>query len=87
MKHPPLRVAAVALLAVIGLAGCEEQLKDLHGADARDPDRVEVYTNYDRYPNIVRICIDGVAFATTTRDYEPVMRVPEWDATFCGRSG
>jgi len=26
------------------------------------------------------LCIDGVAFVTTSRDYSAVLRVPEWDA-------
>ncbi len=76
---------AVVLAAVLLLAGCDQQqLRDLEGVPQREPDKAELYTNVDQYPNIVRICIDGVAFATTTRDYQPVMRVPEWDTTFCG---
>ena len=72
-------------LGVLGLSGCEgQQVRDLEGVPIRQPDKAEIYANVDQYPNITRICIDGVAFATTTRDYQPVMRVPEWDSSFCG---
>lgn len=50
---------------------------------AKDPDKIELYLNIDQYPNVVRLCIGGVAFATTTRDFTALVRVPEWDRTWC----
>ena len=44
------------------------------------PDQVDLFYNLDTHPNIVRLCIDGVAIMTTSREFEPVQRVPEWDA-------
>lgn len=44
------------------------------------PDHLNIYYNFDEHPNIVRLCIDGVAVMTTTREYgDAVTRVPEWD--------
>lgn len=45
------------------------------------PDRVDLFYNLDTHPNVVRLCIDGVAIMTTSREYgDAVTRVPEWDA-------
>lgn len=83
------RVVALAGAAALTLAtaGCGDSgFRDLEGVPSRDPDKAETYNNVDGYPNVVRICIDKVAFATTTRDNSPgaIFRVPEWDASFCG---
>lgn len=43
------------------------------------PDSVEVFLNVDMHPNLARVCIDGIAFLTTTRDLDAVDRVAEWD--------
>lgn len=77
-----LATAAVAVVAVGLLAGCGDQRKDLEGVPSKDPDKIEVYMNVDTHPNIVRVCIGGVAFATISRDYNSILRVPEWD-TWC----
>lgn len=74
-----LLVGAVAL----ALAGCGSSRRDLNGIPNKDPDKAEMYSNVDGYPNVVRICIQGVAFATNTRQYDSMIRVPEWDKTFC----
>jgi hypothetical protein len=81
-------IAVVGTIVVIlGLmAGCGSSRRDLNGVPNQDPQKAEMYANVDGYPNIVRICVDGVAFATTTRNYgDAIMRVPEWDASFCGK--
>jgi hypothetical protein len=80
------RKMLAAGMIVMALAGCSQTTRDLEDVPIDDPDKIEMYANVDSFPNVVRLCIDGVAFATTTRDYEPIMRVPEWDASFCGRS-
>jgi hypothetical protein len=65
-------------VAVLALTGCAQEY-DYEDAPVRDPDESVIFTNVDGHPNLVRVCIDGVAFATTSREYEPVLRVPEWD--------
>ncbi|GAA4258390.1 hypothetical protein [Dactylosporangium darangshiense] len=82
-------VAAVVAVAVaVALGGCssdDANAHDLKGVPWKTPDKIEVYANVDGHPNITRVCIDGVAFATTSRDAgQNFMRVPEWDVSFCG---
>jgi len=74
-------VARLALGAVL-LAGCgRDNFRDVEGVPSKDPDAITLWNNVDGNPNVVRICLDGVAFATTTRQYgDAIMRVPEWDA-------
>lgn len=91
----PAAVTAVALAAALALTGCSAQLGDRKGGSGRDPDKlsdvdyVEVYRNIDNFPNVAKVCVDGVAFAaTSTRDGQTspsLVRVPEWDAT-CPRN-
>lgn len=71
-------VAAAALTV-----GCTSTLQDLEGVEATPPDAYEVFQSPDQFPNVARVCIDGVAFVTTTRDYQQVARVPQWDE-YCG---
>lgn len=66
-------------LSSCGQLPWESTMRDLKGAEIRDP-QVTVWNNVDLHPNIARVCTDGVAFATTTRDFINVIRVPEWDA-------
>lgn len=91
-------VAVGALLAAVGLAvaGCgqspwQHSLRDYEGATVKDPDSVTLWNNVDQHPNIARVCLDGVAFATTTRpDFSAVQRVPGWDhvcEAVAGRGG
>lgn len=80
------KLVALSLVAGLALVACSNQtIRDLEGVPVREPDKAEVYVNIDTYPNVNRICIDGVAFATTTRDAQAaIFRVPEWDSSFCG---
>ena len=76
--------AAFAVAAVAGLVGaCSpgNNFRDVEGVKSQRPDLVENYNNMDQHPNMGKVCIDGVAFLTTTRDYDAVTRVPEWDRT------
>lgn len=67
------------------LSGCGDTFRDLENIKGRDPERVEIVYNVDGYPNIVRVCVDRVAFATTTRQNQAaIFRVPEWDVSYCG---
>ncbi len=74
-------IAAVFALALLGGACAGNNFRDVEGVASQDPDSIAVYNNVDRHPNIVKVCIQGVAFATTTRDYAALTRVPEWDRT------
>lgn len=43
-------------------------------------DHYDVFYNMDQHPNLVRVCVDGVAVMTTTREYgDAVTLVPEWN--------
>jgi hypothetical protein len=68
------------LAAAIVLSGCgTDNFRDVKGVESQDPDYIAVYNNVDKHPNIAWVCIEGVAFATTTRQYDSITRVPEWD--------
>ena len=83
MNMRKVRVVATAMAAMLLLSACPmTQQRDYEGAQVRDPDEVVIFTNVDEHPNIVRVCLDGIAFATTTRDFTAIFRVPEWDS-FC----
>lgn len=80
MKYKLIAVA----LAVAALAGCsgsgDQTKRDLEGIKMQEPDTYEVFIAPDKFPNIGRTCIDGVAFATTTRIRQQLVRVEEWDS-------
>jgi hypothetical protein len=77
-----MRIKAIvgALTLTAALSGCGANQRDLNGIDIKNPDKVEVYANIDEHPNIVRMCIGGIGFATISRQYNAILRVPEWDA-------
>ena len=89
MKHKTKRAAVrVALASIVGvalsgvLASCGSatgSIRDYEEARVLDPGKVAIWNNVDQHPNIVRICTDGIAWATTSRDYQQITRVPEWD--------
>jgi hypothetical protein len=72
-----LKVILPAVAVPLALAACssdDANSHDIKGVAWKNPDKIEVYAN-----------IDGVAFATTSRDAgQNLMRVPEWDVSFCG---
>lgn len=77
-----LAVAALLTLGACGQAPWEDSLKDLEGVTVKDPDKATLYNNVDTYPNMVVLCIDGVAFVTTTRpDMGSWAPVPSLDKT------
>jgi hypothetical protein len=81
-----IAAAATGAALVVALAGCGADASnngDLKGVDFRKPDKIEGYLNVDGQPNLTRLCIDGQAFLTSSRDYDAVIRVPEWNA-WCG---
>lgn len=73
-----------ASILVIGVGCSSNNFRDVEGVKSRKPDKIENYNNMDSHPNVGRICIDGVAFFTTTRQYDSIGRVPEWDR-WCAR--
>lgn len=77
-----MAAAAASAAALIVVAGCSNQLNDQGGIKQASPDYSLTYLNADSYPNVTMLCIDGVGFATTTRDYTALVKVPEWN-TFC----
>jgi PBP1b-binding outer membrane lipoprotein LpoB len=90
------KILITALLAgAVLLAGCSAEAQDRKGGSGQKADRItdvdsaEVFRNIDNFPNIERVCVDGVAFAATRsyNDTESVapnlIRVQEWDGK-CG---
>lgn len=76
------RILAVGALAALALlTGCSDaNQKDVKGVQAKsNPDNVTAWANIDQHPNIVRLCADGIAFLTTSREALPAQRLPEWD--------
>lgn len=78
-------ILAGLAVTTVGLTSCgqapwEDSMRDLEGVTVKDPGKVVLYNNVDLHPNIVMLCVNGVGFATTTRDLNAVLRVPEWDA-------
>lgn len=74
-------ITAAVILAVTGCSGAN--VRDLKGVQGKNPAKTELYINVDGHPNIVRMCIDTLAFVTTSRETDMLMRVPEWDDTWC----
>ena len=71
-------VAAAALTAT----GCQNQYNDQNGVRQVSPDFIQTYLNVDGYANVTMLCIDGVGFATTSRDYTSLIPVAGWNS-FC----
>lgn len=88
-NHPMIRkvIPAAVAVALVALSGCTSgQNFDVEGAANRNPDKIEIINNVDGHPNLVRLCVDGVALLTTSHGpyASNVLRMPEWDASFCG---
>jgi len=79
-------IATAAIAATVTACG-PTQLNDLRNAPTQYPDYASIVLNVDNYPNVTVLCIRGAGFATTTRDYTAIMRVPEWDAFCATREG
>lgn len=77
-----MRRILVCIALLLTLAGCggSNNFRDVEGVESQDPDKIEVFNNVDEHPNIVMVCIHGVAFVTTTRDYNAITRVEKLDA-------
>lgn len=84
-----LGAPVLALAVLLPSAGCDPNpgLRDAGREheieDVRDIDDITVFRNYDNWPNIARVCADGVAFAVTRSadgaKSPSMVRVAEWD--------
>ena|SRR5579862_6044866 len=84
-RNTRLAALGAGVIATAGIvAGCagSPQLDDLRNTSVLYPNYAVTYMNVDNFPNVTEICINGIGFATTTRDYNAIMRIPQWDA-FC----
>lgn len=75
-------IIVAGLAMVFGSACTGNNFRDVKGVPSGDADSYKLFNNVDGHPNLVRVCADGLAFLTTTRDYHAVERIPEWDH-FC----
>lgn len=81
MRRALLAAGAVGVL--LATAGCgTDARRDVEGVPSHDAQAYYLINNVDGHPNLVRVCQDGVAFVTTTREYNAVTLVPEWNR-FC----
>ena len=79
-----MKIATTLVVVIFSLTACGANDRDLEGVNGKHPDKIELYINVDQHPNLVRLCIDHVAFVTTSRDNgQNFLRVPEWDS-WCG---
>ncbi|UGT45410.1 hypothetical protein LTV02_19350 [Nocardia yamanashiensis] len=84
MSAKRFHLAAAVLGTALLLTACEQgsNYRDLKGIPGQEPDSVTMYINVDQHPNLAKVCIDGIAFMTTSRlSDDAVTRVPEWDKT------
>lgn len=85
MKRPTAAAAVIAAGLLLSACSPGNNFRDVKGVKSQDPDSIEVFNNVDKHPNIAKVCIDGVAFATTTREgNSAIMRVEGWDETCPG---
>ena len=84
-KNTKLLVVVTAGALTLGACSPGNNFRDVEGVASKDPDLLEAYNNLDGHPNIAKVCIDGVAFATTTREaHAAIQRVEAWDSTCPG---
>jgi len=78
--------AGLITCVLLGASDCQPtEERDLEGVHLQDPQKTEIYANVNGHPNIVVMCIHGIAFATTTRENgQNFMRVEDLDGPLCG---
>ncbi|HEY8374578.1 MAG TPA: hypothetical protein VIL00_17750 [Pseudonocardiaceae bacterium] len=88
--------ALLATVVALALTGCTTRTSSRDEQENRSPnlvgdvDYVEIYRNTDHFPDVARVCVQGLGFVTTSTDDRragshrsgPLLRVPEWDG-FC----
>ena len=75
-------VAIVLTAVALVLSACSNQLNDLNGIGQTQPNYAVTVLNVNGFPNFTMLCYRGLGFLTTTRQFNAIQRVPEWDA-FC----
>ena len=70
-------LGSIALLTTACSPG--NNFRDVEGVKSERPELIRNFNNMDLHPNVGMLCIEGVAFFTTTRDYTSIGRVSEWD--------
>jgi hypothetical protein len=83
-KRNTILFSAIGLAGIgAAIVGCSQpQFNDLRNVQAVYPNFARTYMDVDGFPNVTELCINGVAFATTSRDLNAITRIPQWDA-FC----
>ena len=74
--------AVVIAASSIAAGGCSNQFSDQGGIAQANPDYILTYLNVDGFPNPTVMCVMGVGFVTTSRDYTSLQEVPQWNG-FC----
>ena len=75
---------AIIAAAAVALAGCGgSNYRDIEGVPLIQPDKIEVFGNVDQNPNLVRLCIDGAAFVTSSRKGGAAWRRAEYFDAWC----
>jgi hypothetical protein len=77
-----IKYIIVGLSAALALVSCTGQNsfnggggnKDVEKIQPKNADSYELINNVDKYPNIVIVCVHGVAFVTTTRDAQAAIQ-------------
>lgn len=92
-----IKYVVAIMLLVIAAAACGKDASDTDldqpefNGDASPtlfeavaPDAVQVFFNVDDHPNLVRLCIDGLAFITVSETHQAwtpsYQHVAEWDS-------
>jgi hypothetical protein len=86
-------IAGACAVLALAVAGCTGQnslnggggFKDVKGVSPQNADSYTLYNNVDKYPNVVVMCVKGVALVTTTRDAQSALQhIVELDRTCPG---
>ena len=95
LMRKTLLMMSIMIATLAATVACSDQLGDRGGQEGAPPDHigdvqwVEVWRNADEMPNVARVCVEGIAFATTSSGLRgegvaspQLVRVAEWDG-FC----
>lgn len=78
-----LLIALSAAVTPLAACGGTATYADLENVPAATPTKIEAYTNIDKHPNLVRLCIDGKAFITTSRKGAGAWRRADYFDAWC----
>ncbi len=77
-------IAVAGIILALGACSPGNNFRDLEGVKSVDPDKATVYNNVDQHPNLAVLCIEGVAYITSTRQHQSHTREPDLDKTCPG---